>query len=169
MTTVIGFHGTDKVFDKFSTDVEKRSAGTAGGFWFSDCPYVAHTYTNHAGYNEKAYLKALEKGDIFGESIGNSSIIKVKISFSNPLIFDANGNKSGDLTGLRETNKHEVCQGLIKCFTIADLFNQAIKNGHDGVIVYNVEDIGGSSGYLWDEKGNLLSTIYGVKSESQIF
>lgn len=169
MVEVIGFHGTDKVFDKFDSKAEKRSTGTNGGFWFSDCPYVAHTYTNHAGYNEKAYLKALKNGDLFGESIGNSSIIKAKIVFQKPFIFDADGNSSGDLTGMRKTNNHEVSQGLVNCFTISDLYIEAIENGYDGIIVKNVEDIGGCSGYLWEEKGSLLSTIYGVKTKKQIF
>lgn len=168
MITVVGFHGTDKVFDNFSLSVEKRSAGTYGGVWFSSCPYVAHTYTNHAAYNEKSYIKALINGNIFGESIGNSSIIKAELTFKNPLIFDAKGNDAGDLTGLRKTNNYEVSFGILKTITMASIFNDAIEQGHDGVIIKNVEDIGGCSGYLIKEKGNLLSDVYGVVSVNQI-
>ncbi|AEW85883.1 MULTISPECIES: hypothetical protein [Flavobacterium] len=165
--TVTAYHGTDRVFDQFSLNAEKRSHGTKGGIWFSSCPCVAHSYTNHAAYNEKYYIKALKHGDINGESIGNSSIIKCKLFFLNPLYFDAKGNHSGDLTGLRKVKPHEVCCGLIKPITMADLFLDAVERGHDGVIVENVEDLGGFS-FMIKEKGSALSTIYGVVSPEQI-
>lgn len=147
MNTFTAFHGTDRVFETLKTNQEKRSAGTNGGLWFSSSSVVAQSYTDFGSYNEKAYLKALEC-----KKAGNSSIIKVEISFSNPLIFDANFNESGDL----ENNWNNR-------ITIADLFTKAIENGNDGVIVLNVDDCGS---YVSSE--NKFSTIYGIVSENQI-
>lgn len=151
MTTLTAFHGTDRVFENFSFDSEKRSAGTNGGIWFSSSSIVAESYTNAGGYNEKAYMKALVNGDIFGDSIGNSSIIKCELSFSNPMVFDAKGNDAGDVYGDRTK------------ITIAHLFEQALLNGFDGLIVNNVDDCGS---YVKAE--NRFSTIYGVACISQI-
>lgn len=147
MIIVTAFHGTDRVFEDLKTNQEKRSAGTNGGLWFSSSPIVAASYTDFGGYNEKAYLKALEN-----KIAGNSSIIKTKILFSNPLIFDAKFNESGDL----ENNWSNR-------ITIADLFTKALKNGNDGVIVSNVDDCGS---YVSSE--NKYSTIYGIVNENQI-
>jgi hypothetical protein len=152
MENYIAYHGTDKVFLSFKANQEKKSNGTNGGIWFSSSPVVAESYTACGSYNKEYYLKALTNGDRLGNSIGNSSILKVKLSFVNPLIFDAKLNKSGNLTNDRE-NK----------FTIADLFNLAVKNGNDGVIVKNVDDCGS---YVNQE--NVFSTIYGVIKESQV-
>ena len=152
MKTITAYHGTDKTFSELKINQEKRSNGTNGGIWFSSSAVVAESYTKCGAYNEKAYKNALINGDITGESIGNSSIIKVKLNFSNPLIYDAAFNESGDLTN--DWNNRT---------TIADIFNLAIQKGNDGVIINNVDDCGA---YVKNE--NRFSTIYGIISEKQI-
>lgn len=141
---LVVYHGTDMDFNEFSNKLKQRSAGTKGGFWFTDNSSLAESYTEFGNYNKEAYERALKYGDIYGNSIGNSSIMPVYLSIKNPLIIDAKGQKSGNINGK----------------TISDLFNDAINNGNDGVIINNVEDSGNFK--------NIIGNVYGVFSPTQI-
>ena len=161
MNTYKAYHGTDKIFSEFSNNVEKRSAGSDGGFWFSENPLVANSYCISNTIRQDVYFDFIKS-----EEIDASQIIIVNIIFKNPLVFDAKGNDSGDLYGYRKNDdkKWLVGAGQIECYTIADLFNKAINDGYDGVIVHNCYD----SGNMWANLPKNGSTIFGIKSCNQI-
>lgn len=141
---LVVYHGTDMDFNEFSNKSKQRSAGTKGGVWFTDNSSLAESYTEFGNYNKEAYERALKYGDIYGNSIGNSSIMPVYLSIKNPLIIDAKGQKSGNINGK----------------TISDLFNDAINDGNDGIIINNVEDSGNFK--------NIIGNVYVVFSPTQI-
>jgi len=148
------YHGTTGNFGQFSDKLKGSSTNAKSaslGHWFTDVPRVAQSYAHYAATDvpirkfveaaEKAgkkqdwdahdkYMAEAEELDSHFRNPENEkrgqNIMPVHLSMKNPHVIDANGGDFNDLEG-----------GL------TNHIMHAKRNGHDGLIVKNLDDAAG--------------------------
>jgi hypothetical protein len=142
---LVVYHGTDQVFDSFSTEktgLQTMAPSAMKGFFFAGSPKTSEFYANFNKENadiklsnslsaEKTYRdsnlpyapKELERVLEERKNIGGPNIVPAYLSLKNPLIYDMKGKSYRD-----------------KSYN--DIILEAKEAGHDGVIIQNTYDKG---------------------------
>lgn len=152
------YHGTHRGgFDTFGSGGRHRI-----GFFFSDDPKVAWTYTRSDTFD------IVTKKD---RRVGEPGIYEVYLHMERPLVVDAGGalwdNISANSLGHNERDVREALRDhRSDSFITDDLAFAARALGYDGLIVQNVvDDIGGEYGL---DDSEYVSTIYVVFDPLQV-
>lgn len=142
---LVVYHGSRNTFDTFEHieewNSDQGSFNTRNAFFFTDSDYAANAFAElqrsnqilrlqaekhvGTGYNNIAEKQRLDE-EIRIQSYNDNIRYNVYLSIQNPYIVDFEG---------REYNTKEV----------DDIFEAAIENNHDGVILKNILDEGGET------------------------
>jgi hypothetical protein len=178
----IGYHGTNQPFTAFSFHRAAMSTGKGGGaehaFFFTDDPEEAAAYALHAGNTvvsnvdqfeeDSARLKkevdrlerqAHRTGDWepYEKAMSEWENLEIGATREDPMIGHRVIKADLDIQNPYEIDFHG--QTLISVYDLDQQVIKAKADGHDGVILYNVND---------SPKGGFISTHYAVFSPEQI-
>ena len=120
---LVVYHGTTRMNVKTIRPSHAVEVGDTA--WFSNDPDVASQYTHPREYGEIVYE------DADGNELDSGSIVPVFLSLKNPLIVDFDG-------------------ALGEAVALGKLVKQAKADGHDGLIIKNVDDSVSSTGDVAD-------------------
>lgn len=121
---------------------DREPFARASGIWFSSEPSIASAYVSA----RSTFMSA--RGEL-----PSGNVYPAYIRMENPMIVDANGERWDEI-------EIDNC-----CYTTDDLIDMAREQGFDGLIVQNVNDLGG---VVDNDDEYPLATTYAVLDVSQI-
>jgi hypothetical protein len=155
------YHGTERGgFDTF------RASEFHVGFFFSDSPSVAWTYSR-AGTRQKVLTRSRLRTMNVADEV--PALYKAYLQMEHPLVVDAEGDDWSSISvyrlpdDLRDPVREAVNDAYASTLSTNELLEAASLLGFDGIIVKRVWDLAGDT-----RRGADLSTIYAVFEPSQV-